>query len=406
MIRQKLIFPFSIWRTLTFVFFTQFIVSYPSFAQNVRVALKKSVVSVKIDSEEPVRAYLIGESDPVPLGEVRRVEIRRTGKGIFINEKPYFRESVRIVTDHETIRVNGQELRGAVELFRNPKGTLLVVNDLKLEEYLKGVVPNEMPAEWPIEALKAQAIASRSYVLHMRALKIGQPYYMEPTVLDQVYKGKESETPKTTKARKETEGVVMTYDDKIAQTLFHSTAGGRTESFVDVFYKDKPYLTSIICPYDKESPYSSWQKSVPISLIQKRLNRGGYKVGKIIQFAIRFTSATGRVKLLFIEHKLKNKIYSIRISGQDFRRVMGFGYIKSTRFRISLHGNKILFRGHGFGHGIGMCQFGAKGMADQGKTFREILKFYYPKVNVVKNYVRPEGEMVTTLEDKTGPPEK
>jgi stage II sporulation protein D len=356
------------------------------------------VNSVKIDSEKPLRAYLSGGSDPVPLGTVRRIEVRRTGKGFFINEKPYFQESVRIVTDHPPLRVDGREVRGVVEVFRTPQGTLLVVNEVELEAYLKGVVPNEMPDKWPLEALKAQAVASRSYALHMRAKRIGQPYFLESGYLDQVYKGIECETPGTNRAVTETEGIVMTYKDEIAQTLFHSTAGGRTESFADVFYQDRPYLTSVVCPYDKDSPHSSWQVKVPVEEIRKRLNLGGYQVGEIIQFSIHSVSPTGRIKLIFIEHRRNTKIYSLRISGQDFRRAMGFNFLKSTRFQIGLHGGSILFRGHGFGHGVGMCQWGAKGMADQGKTFQEILRFYYPSAELAKNHARPDGDRVSTLD--------
>lgn len=386
-------------------FLTLFLLLGPTFSigQTVRVALQKSASVVKIDSEGTLQAFLAGEADPLPLGVVRQVEVRVSSKGFFVSGKPYYRPSVRIVSDRKTFRFNGKEFDGAIEVFKNAKGSLLVVNDVDLEEYLKGVVPNEMPNDWPAEALKAQAVASRSYALYMRSERMGEPYYMESGYLDQVYKGKEVETPETDRAVEETLGVVVAYEGKVAQTLYHSTSGGKTESFADVYRGKRPYLLSVTCPYDRSSPHSAWQRNIDLPTIQRQLNRGGYRVGPITQFSILALSPTGRVKVLYIEYRMGTKTYTLRISGQDFRRVMGFDMIRSTWFQIGRHGQGILFRGHGFGHGVGMCQWGAKGMADQGKSYQEILLFYYPNTSVVKNYGRPE-EVTATREEPSEPP--
>ena len=291
------------------------------------------------------------------------------------------------------VHLNGRAYRGEI-VVKNVGGDIYVINEVKMEDYLKGVVPLEMGylREDLIEALKAQAVAARTYaVAHIRR---NMPYDMVPTVEDQVYGGVRVESPLTNRAVEETRGVVAVYRGKPIDAKYHSTCGGRTEDNENVWNgKPVPYLRSVRDskrgkPFCRFSPHFNWvrvySKEEFFSLIRKNLSEIiGEDPGRVRWVRIRKRTRSGRIKE--VEVATAKKRY--RIDKDRARRLFRDpkrGSLKSTLFHIETRGNKIYIKGRGFGHGVGMCQFGAMEMAREGYSYKQILKHYYRGIRLKK----------------------
>ncbi len=196
---------------------------------------------------------------------------------------------------------------------------ILVINILGIEKYLSSVVGSEMPAKWPLEALKAQAIASRTYALKQKGNMI---YDIDSTQKNQVYNGLESRTYKTTRAVRSTKSLVLTYKNKLINALFHSSSGGMTENSQDVWKNEFPYLSSVK-DFDKNNPKLAWQKKFSNRELQKLFP----SIGGIKKIEILNITNTGRVKNV----KLFGNYGSDQISGVDIRKIMN---LKSTLVRF------------------------------------------------------------------------
>lgn len=269
------------------------------------------------------------------------------------------------------------------------------IEKLDLEEYIKGVVSGEMPASFEEEALKAQAVAARSYALsRINAFeKDGHPGHPGAELCDsvhcQVWLSKEKlgklksknwmkdYWPKIEKAVDDTKGLIMTYENKpIDQPLFHSTSGGKTENSEDVFTAWVPYLRSVESPYEEEAPHLQDTQEISvvdfISKIKKKyndcdVNRSNIKADlKILE-----KSEGGRI----LKMQVGNKV----LTGREIRDLIG---LRSANFKIAIAGENLTFITNGYGHGVGMSQWGANGMAKKGNTFDEILKHYYLGVEI------------------------
>lgn len=275
------------------------------------------------------------------------------------------------------IKVNGITVRGMVQL-HPVVGKIQVVNVLKMHEYLYGVLPSEIMSGWPEEVLKAQAVAARTYAYY-HLMKNNSTYFdLDATSNFQVYKGKAVETEATNKAVDATSGIIMTYNNKPILAYFHSTCGGKTTDDKYVWQgEDLPYLRSVVCPYCKNSPNYSWQVELTLNEIYEALVKRYKTVGKIK--AITLGREDTRVTVVKIEHD--NGI--IRMSGNDFRLLFDAKKIKSLYFEAKQTRTGLILTGHGWGHGVGMCQWGAKEMAQQGIRFDRILTFYYRGIRIM-----------------------
>ena len=268
---------------------------------------------------------------------------------------------------------------------------ILVINILKIEKYLSSVVGSEMPAKWPLEALKAQAIASRTYALKQKGNSL---YDIDSTQRNQVYNGLESSTYKTSRAVRSTRSLVLTYKNKLISALFHSSSGGMTENSQDVWKNEYPYLSSVK-DFDKNNPKLRWQKNFSSEELQKIFP----KIGGIKKIEILNITNTGRVKNV----KIVGKYGSDQISGVDIRKRMNlkstfmrFKFIEDKKYitdndnsNIPIEKKLIVF-GQGSGHGVGMSQWGARYMASKGQKAERILKHFYKGVRIKpfsKNYL-------------------
>ncbi|MDC3164992.1 SpoIID/LytB domain-containing protein [Prochlorococcus sp. AH-716-F10] len=291
------------------------------------------------------------------------------GRGIWVGQKRYSGILNLLVLDSE----------------------ILVINILEIEKYLSSVVGSEMPAKWPLEALKAQAIASRTYALKQKGNSI---YDIDSTQKNQVYNGLESRTYKTVRAVRSTRSLVLTYKNKLINALFHSSSGGMTENSQDVWKNVYPYLSSVR-DFDRNNPNLQWKKKFSSGELQKLFP----EIGGIKKIEILNITSTGRVKNV----KIFGKYGSDQISGVDFRKRMNlkstfmrFKFIEDKKYisdndnsNIPIEKTLIVF-GQGSGHGVGMSQWGAKYMASKGQKAERILKHFYKGVRIKpfsKNYL-------------------
>lgn len=275
-----------------------------------------------------------------------------------------------------------------VDKFPEPKIKLyLTENDqvlqLQLEEYLIGTVAAEMPASFELEALKAQAICARTYAL--RKLISSYKYPRQADLSDDIYScqayiGKNKYdnwqpdlVDKIRQAVTQTRGQIMIYDNKPIDALYHSTCGGQTESAFNGWGKDIPYLQSVKCKYCQDSKHYRNITNATYSYLSQIFGLPG---DKTMPIEILARTSTGRVK--------KIQIGSQTISGEKFRQVLN---LPSTWFYLDTKGNNLIIKSNGYGHGSGMCQWGANGMARAGKDYRQILSFYYKNFEYYKiNY--------------------
>lgn len=350
----------------------------------VRVALLQHSPSIKLSADQTLRLRF--SSGQTVVAETRIV-IAPSGQGLHVNGRATGEQMVSIQSPagrlelSSATRSNGthiQEVTGHLEI-RNQGTTLLIVNRVDLEEYVAGVVGSEINPDWHLEALKAQAVAARTYVLHKKMVNATQPFDVVADVQDQVYQGNASVRESVRRAVHETKGMVLTYDKRPIFAAYSSTAAGRTEDAINVWSLDVPYLKGVDCPFDVKAPRYQWEASIGLTEMEYHLRKEGYDVGTIATLApYRFTQA-GRVNDVRILHSLGELI----IRGQDFRRIMGYMVLPSTQFSIAKFGPEVVFVGKGAGHAVGMCQWGAKELAELGYRYESIMQYYYPGTELI-----------------------
>lgn len=319
-------------------------------------------------------------------------------------------------------QLDRRHYRGRLQL-RLEGQALQAINHIGLETYLPSVVGSEMPARWPQAALRAQAVAARTYALRQR--KPGSPYDVTATVSSQVYKGVEAETDSTRSAVASTRGQVLMYQGSLATTVFHSSSGGRTENSGDLWTRQLPYLVSVP-DFDHNSPVHQWEKPLPPEILRQAFR----ETGGVQRIDVLATTATGRVR----QARVIGPAGTLVVTGPQLRSRLG---LRSTKVRFELvepgrplsrglpttppplpplgaqpflsvdsasgagaspastlpaaavsrpasgsanaapAAPSLLAIGRGFGHGVGMSQWGALAMAEEGRSHETILSHYF-----------------------------
>ncbi|MBY0548145.1 MAG: SpoIID/LytB domain-containing protein [Candidatus Obscuribacterales bacterium] len=282
------------------------------------------------------------------------------------------------------IGINNRLYRGQIELRATPAtGQFAVINIVTMEDYLLSVVPAEMPGCWPLESLKAQAIAARSYAVANMGKHAADGYDVEPTVSDQVYAGVESETENSNRAVAETEGIVLKHQGKVVSAFFHSAGGGCTELAEHVWGRPVPYLKSVV-DYDDRSPHFTWTRQFPVTAADECVKKSGKDIGQLLSVMPLVKTASGRLKSAM----LIGTTGPIVVSGEELRRIFA---LPSSLFNACVDNDCYVFAGRGFGHGLGMSQWGAKSLAEQGYNAAQILSYYYKDVSIEQ--MQPPGSM-------------
>jgi stage II sporulation protein D len=304
--------------------------------------------------------------------------------GILLGDMKSYAEKVLIKSvEPEAAVINGRRFRGDVELIKKDNGNLLVLNFIDLEDYVKGILYHEVSHYWPLEALKAQAIISRTYAVYQVQENRQKDFDVTSDIYSQVYGGRTSERYRTNIAVEETKGSILTYNNKPFPAYFHATCAGHTEDASLLWNIDIPPLKGVVCNFCRESPHFKWHLVLYRGELRQRLVNAGYNMGMIKEIIVLGKDNSARITDLKIVTTTKD----LTISAKDFRNIIGPNEIRSTNFTVSIAGDDAVFEGIGWGHGVGLCQWGAYFMAKQGKSAEEILKYYYPasRVSLILN---------------------
>lgn len=311
------------------------------------------------------------------------VAVRAAPSGLVLGEEVLPHVGVRIEpSSGAAISLNGRRLRGVLEIVRQQNLTLLVVNHVELEDYLRGVLSKEAPDYWPDEALKAIAIAARTYALYQRFTKEAGPYDVTGDVMSQDYGGKTGEKAATTRAVKATTDVIVMHRGKLFPTFYHSTCGGMTEhARVMGSYDLEPLRGGVVCTFCSASPFYSWQRRLTKADVNWALRNSRHgPIGPISDVQVTKRTASGRAE----EVTIVSASRTLRLTGFDVRALFGFDRIRSPLFSVTATDGAFILEGHGWGHGVGLCQWGAAELARRGFSAREILAFYYPRADLVR----------------------
>ncbi|MFQ5835535.1 MAG: SpoIID/LytB domain-containing protein [bacterium] len=354
-------------------------------------AQSSPTIRVKILEKEIIQAGATGAFRVEGKGNIRLfppsslpLRIESSPSGIKIDQRNWGSSVwIKPEKDSSLCLVDWRRYRGS--LLIKKKGKFLeVINELPLEQYLYGVIKWEISPDWPFEAVAAQAIAARTYALKKleASLPGDQDYHLLNTEDDQVYGGVESEDPRVRTSVDSTRGKVITYGGELINAYYHACSGGYTASSADVWGGPFPYLEAKADPFCKGSPYHDWKWKVEAEKLRKLLRETGLPLGKLYRIQLLSFDQSGRVKQLKIQYRGGEKY----LKGTEFRRLVGYDNIKSTLFKVVRHARYFMFTGKGSGHGVGMSQWGARGMAEKGYSTAEILQFYYPGTTVELRY--------------------
>ncbi|MFZ5351409.1 MAG: SpoIID/LytB domain-containing protein [Bacillota bacterium] len=383
---------------------------------------------------EVLKNELGGHNYYIIRPDIRRVQLLDpvTGKVLFVlNGEQHIRVSaISKENTQKLIELGVSKYRGSIYFARLADSDINVYNELTLDEYLYGVVPKEMPASWHVEALKAQAVAARCYAVNSINRHSSHGFDLCNTQHCQVYMGYSGENVNTNKAVDETKGKVVVYNGKIITAYFSSTSGGRTENSENYWSAAVPYLRAVDDSYEV-SPHSNWEKPLNKDEIKAKLAAKNVDIGDILDIIPLSYSENGRVLSLKIIGTKGEKTYE----KEGIRTVLGYSDLKSTWFTVQSDAdvyiksstntsaviNKLsnmyvksaggvgklneptnkahvksstltatynivpymyTFRGRGYGHGLGLSQYGAKGMAEAGFNYIQILEHYFTGAKV------------------------
>lgn len=338
-------------------------------ALELRVAIKDGVSQVKVGSSTKA---VVRDSAGQPVGEIAAMdslEARRQGGGVLLGR---WRGSQIFIepTGGGYVWIGDRWYRGRTRLVPT-QGGLTAVNYVDLEQYLYSVLGSEMDGNWPQEALKAQAVAARSFALYKRQMSRNGVYDVGNTTSWQVYKGLVSESQGTRMAVDATTDQVLTYNGKIILAAFHSSSGGHTENAEDIWSESLPYLRGVE-DYDQGTPQYQWVKTFSRSNLSNLLG-----VSNIKSLIPERTTPYGRITSMKVVGSGRTR----RMSGTQLRQVLG---LKSTCFTVTPTATAFQINGRGYGHGLGMSQWGAYNLALRGVNYQQILLHYYQGTSLVK----------------------
>ena len=323
------------------------------------------------------------------------VVLTRKGSNVYVNGKKAGREVLFVPARNVPgFLVKGNKYRGDMKAIPSSWGNgITLINVLPMEDYLKGVVPSEIVPSWRMDAIKAQAVAARTYATYHRNGYRSSGYDVTDDARTQVYRGFSAETVATNRAVSETAGEVVTYAGKPIDALFHSSGGGFTENSENVWGSVIPYLRGV---KEESSTYlmTPWKKTMTMASFTKSLENAGYKIGDLKSIKLSHLKKgeanhssdrgiSGRVKsVVFVGKKGR-----ATVSGERLQRLYG---LDSTLFDISAKGKELTITGYGYGHGLGLSQWGAEAMAEKhgdGKNYyKTILSHYFTGTKIEKIY--------------------
>ena len=357
-----------------------------SWQPEIMIGLSQSVSEVRLAATNGgLHVYEDPDKEPVlEISQEKELDIRILQDQLLLNGQTI--KADRLIIQPDTtgfIMVNGAPYRGYITLLK--KNGLTVINNIQVEDYLYGVVPKEMPSNWPAEALCAQSVAARTFALKNRKRHSEEGFDLCNTSHCQVYEGMSAEMRTTTEAVNNTRGEVLFYKGAIIDALFHTDSGGMTESSENVWGSSVPYLRAVTETQMQTQP---WNRSISMASFVQKIEADGKILGTLREIRLsplligkgsEDRTPSGRVRSMeFIGSKGR-----VILSGNDLRSMFS---LPSTLFHVRYGNSEIIFNGYGSGHGLGLSQWGAKTLADQRKSYKDILFHYYTGVTLEKLY--------------------
>ena len=357
-----------------------------SWQPEIMIGLSQGVSEVRLAATNGgLHVYEAPDKEPVlEISQGKELDIRILQDQLLLNGQTI--KADRLIIQPDTtgfIMVNGAPYRGYITLLK--KNGLTVINNIQVEDYLYGVVPKEMPSNWPAEALCAQSVAARTFALKNRKRHSEEGFDLCNTSHCQVYEGMSAEMQTTTEAVNNTRGEVLFYKGAIIDALFHTDSGGMTESSENVWGSSVPYLRAVTETQMQTQP---WNRSISMASFVQKIEADGQILGTLREIRLsplligkgsEDRTPSGRVRSMeFIGSKGR-----VILSGNDLRSMFS---LPSTLFHVRYGNSEIIFNGYGSGHGLGLSQWGAKTLADQRKNYKDILFHYYTGVTLEKLY--------------------
>jgi len=337
----------------------------------IRVAIVESARTVELHGVSIVVTELGASGTDASAWRADVVRALATGPSVEIDGRRARRFRL---TSERPIQMNGREYPATLEVVKNGEG-LAVVNELPLEDYLVGVLRAETSERWPRDMLRAQAIVARTYAAYHRMLNASKPYHIVASTVHQAYVGVVPSSSPVWDAVRDTRGQVLFWRGGLFPAFYHATSGGYTEDPRTVFAApNMPALKAIRDEFSAGAPHSAWSLDLRLADLSEILRRHGLDIGWVKAVEVTERTPSLRVSALTI-HGTRGRA---PLRGNDFRRMVGYEMLKSTLFAVAVDGARAHFAGRGYGHGVGMSQWGAKAMAERGYRAEGILEFYYP----------------------------
>jgi stage II sporulation protein D len=355
----------------------------------IRVLLMEAATELLIETNSPMEIKDIQGKKTVKETKGSSMIIKRLGEVIAADGESIGCEGFILVpAAKDKIRLDGKAYRGKIMVRKSGSAGINIVNILNLEEYLYGVVSMEMASIWPMETLKAQAVVARTFALYQREKNVGNDYDVSASTASQVYGGFNCETPQAIRAVDDTKGEALRHNGKLILAYYHSNSGGVTEDARYVWTTtDIPYLRGVRDEYSESAPDCRWTFSINWVDLSALLANNGFKFKKIEGIVPMETSPSGRVVKIKILYENGESV----LRANDFRLKFDPKQFRSTLFKLREDGDRIVFEGKGYGHGVGLSQWGAREMARQGSSYRDILNHYYSNVVIGKEPVRNDN---------------
>ena len=282
--------------------------------------------------------------------------------------------------EHAETWYTGYYYRGGFEFDRAENGTVSVINYVDLESYVSGVLPYEMHGDWPIEALKSQAVCARSYAINNINAYSEKGYDVRSDTYSQVYRGITDSTESTAQAAAVTANEYVRYKGGVCQIYYMASDGGKTENGEYVFKQRRDYLSAAEDTFETEVEYDNkdWESAIYPEEVQYCLMRKGYEIGDVVDIIPKQSAAGNVIGLKFVDKDGKE----VDVSGIECYSVLGLYSINYTVEKLNVEDSEdeffFLFKGHGWGHNCGLSQWGAYSMAANfDKDYNDIINFYF-----------------------------
>ena len=352
----------------------------PSPKSHLRVSIRQDVVSLSVRVNGPYEIIDSLSGNVLSQGKSMSASVLAGQDGILVGSLVCNTPKVFIKsTSDDPIIIDGRQFRGNIQLVKNDKLRLSVINFIEMEDYIKGVLYHEASHYWPMEALKAQAIICRTFAIYQSQENASKEYDVTSDVYSQVYGGRTSERYRTSEAVDETQGAILMYNGQVLPAYFHSACGGHTEDAALLWKMNIVPLKGVPCGFCNNSPHYKWHCVFTRKELKEKLAKAGIEVDSIKDIVISGRDPSGRITSL----KISGEKDCVDIASKDFRSASGLNVIRSTNFSVKASDEDLIFDGFGWGHGVGLCQWGAYFMAKRGYKYDEILKHYYPGAELV-----------------------